>query len=422
MRVYLTTVGCKLNQAETEALSRELRGAGHEVVDRLEIADAHVVNSCAVTHVAARDSRKAARRGARGSPGVQTLVTGCLATIDPQQLMPLEGVARVVPNSRKRTVLAELEELVDDSRPATEELGTTGARVSHSGPSRAALKIQDGCGMRCAYCVVPRARGVPSSVPLPEILREARVLEGLGIQEVVLTGVQISSYGWEGLGLEDVALKLLDETGIGRFRLSSLAPWQLTEKTLELFQDRRLCRHLHLSLQSGCDETLRRMRRPYTSRSFDKTMKAVRAAIPGVSVTTDVIVAFPGESRDDFQASLRFVERMGFGRIHVFPYSSRPETEAAGLSDAIPQSAVKERMTAMLDVARSSERRFQQSCLGQNVQVLWERRRQGTWQGTTDHYLKVHTRDDIGGTEGTLGQAQVIDIRGDLVWAQVLGG
>ncbi len=391
MRVYFTNLGCKLNQAEVERLARQFRAAGHEVVSSIEAADLHVINSCTVTHLAARDSRKVARRGRRINPKVRTVLTGCYATAEPEEAARLAGVDLVIPNDRKDQLLDLVHQAFPDAVPSGHGPGPLPVPYVplEFGHTRALVKVQDGCNMRCAFCIIPFTRGRERSRPVDEVLAEIRELVKGGYREIVVTGVQISSYRHNGHELYDLVMAILEQTGVPRLRLTSIAPWEFDERLLDLWADHRLCRHIHMSLQSGCTATLQRMRRPYTAEMYAAVVERIREAIPGVAVTTDVIVGFPGETLAEFEESLRFVARMQFAKVHVFPYSPRPGTEAATLPDQVPYLEKKARVNAMLAVAEESERRFWEQHLGQQLTVLWETRKNGAWQGMTDNYIRV---------------------------------
>ncbi len=394
VRVHLTNLGCKLNQAESEALARRFAAAGHRLVPTLEEADLHVVNSCTVTHVAARDSRKAARRGGRLERRVRTVLTGCHVAADPQGAAALAGVDLVVPNHEKELLV----ERVHEAFPEAAVLGAEGpAPVPYVplafGNSRALVKIEDGCDMACAFCVIPATRGRQRSRPADEVVREVAALAAGGFAEVVVTGVQISSYRDGATGLYELVARLLAETEVPRLRLTSIAPWQFDPRLLELFAGGRLCRHVHLSLQSGCDATLKRMRRPYDGRRFAGLVREIRAAVPGVAVTTDVIAGFPGETDGEFERSLELCRRLEFARLHAFPFSVRPGTAAAAMPNQLPDAVKRRRMAALLEVARDGRRRFERGQIGAVTEALWERRREGRWQGTTDNYLRVVSAD-----------------------------
>lgn len=387
MRVYFTNLGCKLNQAELEQLSREFVSAGHTVAPSLEAADLHVINSCTVTHVAARTSRKVARRGRRANPWLKTVLTGCYATAATDRAAKLAGVDLVVVNRDKERLLELVhQQLADDQ---LEQQVPVPYVPLEFGNARALVKIQDGCNMRCAFCIIPLTRGAERSRSVTQIVEEVQALTVGGYMEVVITGVQISSYRHGTDGLYELTRALLDTTAIPRLRLTSIAPWEFDRRLLSLWQDARLCRHIHMSLQSGCTATLRRMRRPYTADMYAEVTAMIRRAIPGVAITTDVIVGFPGETGAEFGQSLEFVGRMGFARVHVFPYSAREGTEAATLPDHVPYADQKARVDAMLHVADQAQAQFRRRFIGHEVDVLWESRRNGYWQGTTDNYIQA---------------------------------
>ncbi|REJ82240.1 MAG: MiaB/RimO family radical SAM methylthiotransferase [Acidobacteria bacterium] len=402
MRVRLTSLGCKLNQAEIEAVARRLVADGHQLVEDLDGADVHVVNSCTVTAAAARDSRKVARRGTRLAHVPFTVLTGCWASEEPAVAGRLDGVDLVVENRDK-------ERLVDRLYAAVPELAAASRRASQPGPTdevpvsyvslpygntRAALKVEDGCNMRCAFCIIPSTRGRQRSRPPEDVVDELRELVAAGCREVVVTGVQISAWRWQGLRLHDLVDLLVEESGGARLRLTSIAPWQLDGPLRRLFEDRRVCRHVHLSLQSGCTRTLRRMRRPYTASAFETLVEDLRARVPGLAVTSDVIVGFPGETEDEFESSLAFVERLGFARTHVFTYSERRGTLAANMPDPVPHPERRERAHRMLAVADATRQRFERSQCGARLQVLWERPRGGRLRGHSDNYLEIWERPE----------------------------
>jgi threonylcarbamoyladenosine tRNA methylthiotransferase MtaB len=403
VRVHLTHLGCKLNQAEIERLGRDFVAAGHEVVGSLAEADLHVVNSCTVTQGAAKGSRQEAGRARRGGLPVRTVLTGCYATGSPAEAARLAGVDLVVPNADKERLVSLVHQAFPEAAFPETAPGEAAGPVpcasrsqAAAGNTRALVKVEDGCNMRCSFCIIPSTRGAQRSRPAPEILAEIRALLGRGFREIVITGVQISAYRWEGLRLADLVRAILAGTDVPRLRLTSIAPWDLDERLLDLWREdaahpdsRRLCRHLHLSLQSGATATLRRMRRPYTAESYLELLDTVRAAVPGVAVTTDVIVGFPGETEEEFAASLATVEAAGFARVHVFPFSARPGTAAAAMPEQVAPGPRKERMERMLAAAGRAEQTFRGAHLGERTTVLWERPKDGMGQGLTDHYLRV---------------------------------
>ena len=392
MRIYLSSLGCKLNQSEMDTLAARLARVGHQVVPSPTEAELCVFNTCAVTHVAAQKSRQALRRLHRDNPDARLVVTGCYAELAPEELRDLPGVERVAGNEAKER-LAEL--LAGEGADPVPPLAPPVPRAR----TRALVKIQDGCDNACTYCIIHVARGRQRSHPPDQVLAEIQGLLAAGHQEIVLTGVHIGAYGRDrGGGDQDPDLwalvaRILADTDVPRLRLSSIEPWDLPERVLSAWEDPRLCRHLHLPLQSGSDAILQRMARRYTTAEYARLVSAARAAIPDLAVTTDVIVGFPGETDAEFTESLAFVQEMEFARVHVFPYSLRPGTPAAGMADQIPPPVRAERARAMRTVAAASSRTFHRQFVGRTVEVLWESSRAGpgdpVWSGLTDNYLRV---------------------------------
>jgi threonylcarbamoyladenosine tRNA methylthiotransferase MtaB len=404
MKIYLDTIGCRLNQAEIEQYARQFRAVGHELVSRPEQADLAVINTCAVTAAAASDSRQKIRQATRAGAGA-VAVTGCWATLKPQDAAALPGVKQVVPNLAKDQLVADLLQLpaeAFDLEPIERE-PIPGARLR----TRAFIKVQDGCDNRCSFCITTIARGPARSRPLADILTDIRAalqggLDGQSAasgaaQEIVLTGVHLGSWGQDfdrPQRLVDLVRAILAETESPRLRLSSLEPWDLNTHFFDLWQDSRLCRHLHLPLQSGSAATLRRMARKTTPHSFAELVAAARAIIPQVAITTDIITGFPGESETEFNESLEYVHAMRFADGHVFTYSARPGTAAARMPYQVKESTRKERNASMRAILSESARRYQTDFIGQALPVLWESATelgpQG-WRlsGLTDNYLRV---------------------------------
>jgi threonylcarbamoyladenosine tRNA methylthiotransferase MtaB len=422
MRVAFTNLGCKLNQAELEELARRFAAAGHRVVGSITEADLHVVNSCTVTHGAARDSRKTARRGARLNPAVRTILTGCYVESDRDEAARLEGVDLVVSNADKDDLVDRVHAAFPDLRPAVSSGGEVEVPYVplEFGNSRALVKIEDGCNMQCSFCIIPATRGRQRSREPEPILDDVRQLAAAGFQEVVVTGVQISSYRAGAVGLYELTARLLDETDVRRLRLTSIAPWEFDLRLLDLFVADRLCRHFHLSLQSGCDATLRRMRRPYTAGQYADLVAVIRQRLPRVAITTDVIVGFPGETDEEFEASLAFAESQRFARLHAFPYSERPGTAAASMPAKVERSTIRTRMERMLTVSRAAETDFARRQIGQMASVLFETRRDDVWRGTSDNYLRVDLASDEN-LERRLAATRLIAADGPVLVGQVAG-
>jgi threonylcarbamoyladenosine tRNA methylthiotransferase MtaB len=398
MKVYLDTIGCRLNQAELESYARQFRAAGHTLVADPKEADLAVVNTCAVTSAAASDSRQKVRQIGRVGAS-QIVLTGCWATLQPAQAASLPGVGKVVPNSVKDWLVPEVLQLPPerfDLEPI-ERQPIPGRR----GRTRAFVKVQDGCENRCTFCVTTLARGPGRSRPIPSVLSELRACGEA--QEVVLTGVHLGSWGGDlepGLGLRHLVQSILEETEVPRLRLSSLEPWDLEASFFQLWENPRLCRHLHLPLQSGCAATLKRMRRKTSPESFAELVEAARGAIPGLAITTDVITGFPGETQAEFDESLAFVETMRFAGGHVFTYSVRPGTAAARMPKQVPTAIRKERSARMRAVFEEASRAYRSAFLGEALLVLWESATaldsQG-WEmsGLTDNSLRVTAQTPV---------------------------
>jgi threonylcarbamoyladenosine tRNA methylthiotransferase MtaB len=392
MKVYLDSVGCRLNQAEIETIGRQFRAAGQNIVAAAGQADLAVVNTCAVTSEAASDSRAAARRIARaGVPDI--IVTGCWATLQSRQAADLPHVQRVIPNQAKDRLVADVlglsSESFDVEPLARQPLPGLRRRT------RAFIKVQDGCNNHCTFCITTVARGEASSRHMADVISDIQYAIDGGAKEVVLTGVHLGSWGQDfGKQLGDLVTAILGETDVLRLRLSSLEPWDLDGDFFSLWSNPRLCKHLHLPLQSGCSSTLRRMARKTTPASFRSLVSAARQVMPDVAITTDVIAGFPGESEAEFRESLDFVEELDFAGGHVFTYSSRPGTAAARMSNQVPVEVRKERNAAYRVLFERSARAYRQRFVGQELPVLWESMTQldaSGWQmaGFTGNYLRV---------------------------------
>lgn len=395
MNVRVESLGCRLNVAEMEAFGWQLADRGHRLVGPGEPAALVVVNSCAVTLSAMRKTRRLLAQLRRDHPAATLVVTGCHAELAPGEIAAA-GARLVVGNAGKDALLAALEEggLVGGDDVSAGERPSW--PFAAGGRTRAFVKVQDGCENRCAFCIVARLRGAERSRPLPGLLEEIRQLVRRGYREIVLTGVHLASYGRDaGMpgGLRDLVARILAETELPRMRLSSLEPWDLGPSFFELFADPRLLPHLHLPLQSGCAGTLRRMRRGTTPRAFAELVGRARAAAPGLAVSTDVIVGFPGETEEEDAQSAEFVEAMAFSRLHVFRYSPRPGTAAAALPSEVPGAVAVQRSRRMHRLAARMERAYQERHLGARADVLFESGEPspaGTrYHGLTPNYLRV---------------------------------
>jgi threonylcarbamoyladenosine tRNA methylthiotransferase MtaB len=392
-KVYFDSLGCRLNQAEVEMWAREVERAGGKIALSIADADVSVVNTCTVTHVAAAKSRKLIRALHRRNPRARFIITGCHATLNPDRAAQIVEGAEIIVNDRKDALVQEILGLRPDLDAEMSGPGTWD-RITFR-RTRAFLKVQDGCDHRCTYCVTTLVRGTSRSRPLADILDEARALEAAGYNEIVLTGVHLGAYADAPAGGDLTALvrAILRETGFPRVRLSSLEPWDLPDDFFALWEDPRLCPHLHLPLQSGCASTLKRMARRVTPGEFRGVVDAARAAIPDLAVSTDLMVGFPGEGAGDFEQSLAFAEEMAFSRMHVFRYSDRPGTVAPKLGGRVPVQEAKRRADRARILADRMEAAFLARHAGRTLSILWEYARKGPegWEnaGLTPNYLRV---------------------------------
>jgi threonylcarbamoyladenosine tRNA methylthiotransferase MtaB len=386
-RIALDTVGCKLNQAESQFLARQLAEAGYRLVAPDDGADVYVLNTCTVTHTADGKCRRLLAQARRRNPRALVVAIGCYAERARRELSQLKGVDLVLDNRQKMELLPRLEESGHTVRP--------GASSKQAGSrTRAFIKIQDGCDNFCAYCIVPLVRGGEKSVPIDRIIEEVKDRVAGGYQEVVLTGTEVGAYNDSGVGLSGLLRRLLAETGVARLRLSSLQPQEITPELIGLWRDERLCRHFHLSLQSGSDSVLKQMGRHYSIADYRRAVELIRGVVPGVAITTDVIVGFPGETDEEFKESYNFAKQMQFARIHVFSYSPRPGTRAAGMPGQVDDKTKRERSRKMLALGRACLRNFRKKFLGETLMVLWEKESGGVWSGLTDNYIRVYTESE----------------------------
>lgn len=405
MKIYLASIGCRLNQSEIETMARQLLANGHEVVQEATLADKVIINTCAVTGEAARDARKLTRRFHRQNDLAEIVLTGCYATIAPDELAQVAGVGKIINNRDKERLVqildprAEISLPTYDREPIMREF--LGDNTSHT---RAFVKVQDGCNNRCTFCVTTIARGEGQSRRMGDVVAEIRALAAAGYQEVVLTGVHMGSFGRdldEDIGLGDLVKAILQLTDIPRLRLSSLEPWDISPHFFSLWDNPRLLPNLHVPLQSGSDQILRRMARRTTRAAFRKLVSEARRQIPELNLSTDLIAGFPGESEEDFRQSYEFVRDIGFSRLHVFTYSRRPGTAAAEMAGQVAPAVKKERVRKMIDLGRELSLVFHQRYEGQTVNVLWETAvgaddKGLRWLGYSDNYIRVSATGSSG--------------------------
>jgi len=392
MKVFLESIGCRLNQSEIEKLGMQFREAGHDLVDSAAAADLVIVNTCAVTTAAAADSRKLIRHAARAGRA-RIIATGCYATIDPGTISELPSVEQVFSNEQKDELTSQV---IGIELPVQ---GQISGRIPLPGShkrTRAFIKVQDGCDNFCTFCITRIARGRSRSIQRKEIFRDIEAALVGGVKEIVLTGVNLGSWGREEGGqgsLGTLIPEIIRTFQPPRLRLSSLEPWDIDEEILHALELPGFCQHLHLPLQSGSEELLRKMARRINKREYEKLIHKIREVSPDIALTTDIMVGFPGETDEFFEESLEFVKRMNFAGGHVFSYSMRPGTPAEKLPDPVTSALIKIRSRRMRDEIEMSAARYRERFLGKKTDVLWERsvNNGGIWNlsGLSGNYLSV---------------------------------
>jgi len=420
MRVAFYTLGCKLNQAETESLANRFSKAGFQLVSPGDGADIYIANTCTVTHIADRKSRHWLRLARRRNPPALIIATGCYAQRNRQELAQLADF--VVDNKEKEHLLALTQTLSREGRGLGESETKQAQMLAATVRTRSLIKIQDGCHSPCTYCIVPKVRPHEYSLPASQIIDEVKQKVALGYKEVVLTGTKVGSYRDGSTDLRDLVQRILASTGIERLRLSSLQPSEISSEFLALWQDERLCRHFHLALQSGSETVLQRMKRSYSLDQYHRTINLIKEKIPEVAITTDIMVGFPGESDEEFEQSYSFCQQAGFANIHVFPFSPRPETAAAGMPRQIKDKVKQERNQRMLELSRSCRRRFCEQFLGQTMPALWEKETSpgsGIYSGLTGNYIRVFTHSEKSlSNEITL--VKLVEFHNQGIWGEVM--
>jgi threonylcarbamoyladenosine tRNA methylthiotransferase MtaB len=398
MKIFLDTLGCKINQYETQALREQILASGGEITGDLGKADYYILNSCVVTKTAEKASLHKIRKARRNNPGIKVVVTGCLAEL-PAMALELAHVELVIGNSEKNNLVSALG--LGSGKKELEVSGLFGHR-------RAFLKIEDGCENSCAYCIVPSTRGQVRSRELPAVVREAERLSSNGYAEIVLTGINLGAYGkdfaGEG-GLEEVITGIIGIKGLGRLRLSSIEPEYITAKLLDIIAKSKgkVCPHLHIPLQSGDDSVLRLMNRRYDPDVFVEKLEMAKKKIKDLSITTDIIVGFPGETEKMFENSLFFMKQQKFLKVHVFSYSDRTGTKAAEMVNKVPEAEKESRYLKMLLASELAGKEFTKTFTGKELEILVEgieRRKNKSIRGFSANYIKVNIKDgtaqDIG--------------------------
>lgn len=399
-------LGCKVNQYESEAIAELFAEKGYEIVGIDEEADVYVINTCTVTNFGDKKSRQLIRKVKRQNENAIVAVVGCYAQTAPKELMEIAGVNLVI-GTKDRAQIVEMVEQYDRANGVENHVSDImKERVFEplsiqklANRTRAYLKIQDGCSQYCSYCIIPYARGPIRSREPQEVVAEVKRLAENGFKEVVLTGIHVASYGKDrrDTSLLDILKQVHEVEGIERIRFSSIEPNVVTEEFAQTMAALpKVCDHFHLSLQSGCDKTLKEMNRKYDTEKYRQAAATLRKYLPKVALTTDIIVGFPGETEEDFRESYAFAEEIGFAKIHVFPYSPKRGTPAAARKDQLLNAVKAERSHTLIQLSDKIAAEFLVDAVGTDAEVLYERAvGDGIYEGHTTNYMKVHGRSEV---------------------------
>ncbi len=433
LKVAFYTLGCKVNYYETEALKALFRSRGYRVVDFNQVADVYVVNTCTVTHLSDRKSRQMIRKAKRRNSAAVVAVTGCYGQVYSERLEEVPE-ADLITGTHGRRRLPDLVEKIRRGEAARVEVESFGPHpefeklpfCEEQGRTRAFLKVQEGCNQRCSYCVVPLARGPIRSRPLEEVMEEVQRIAAKGYREIVFTGIRLGLFGAEqnGASLADLIKRTEEVEGIWRLRLSSIEPTDFNKELIHaITHSKKVCRHLHIPLQSGDDEILQRMNRPYNSAEFTFLLGRLRSLMPGLAVSTDLLVGFPGETSEHHRRSMEVVERLQFSRMHIFKYSPRMGTPAYDLSGKVPPPEQEKRRLEMEELATRMAGEFRRRFLKTRQWVLVEKtgeQGEGRLEGFTQHYLRVRAK--IRGKVVPRGSLVAVNLQEDLPQEECLWG
>ena len=405
-KVAFITLGCKVNQYETNAMAQEFLRKGYEVVEHTEFADIYVINTCTVTNMSDRKSRQMLRRVKELNKDGIVVACGCYAQVAKSELEKIEEVDLLLGNNEKKDIVKYVEEYQKNRKKELEvedvmhkqefvEFGS----VVYTEKTRAVIKVQDGCDRFCSYCIIPYARGRVRSRKPESIIKEIEKIAEEGIKEVVITGIHIASYGKDFKNNNYKLIDLLEEINkikeIQRIRLGSLEPLLITEEFIKrLVKLEKICHHFHLSLQSGCDETLKRMNRRYNTEDFRKVVKLLRANYKDVNLTTDIIVGFPGETEEEFNKTYEYLKEIKFYKMHVFKYSKRKGTKAAEMKEQIDGNKKEERSRKLIELSNKNEKEYNEQYIGKEVEILWEEEKDNIYKGHTKNYILAYYENE----------------------------
>ena len=428
MKVAFTTLGCKVNQFETEVMEGLFKEKKYEIVNFEKVADVYVINTCSVTHLGEKKSRQLIRRAIKNNNKAIVAVVGCYSQVAADEIAKIEGVSLIVGTKERKNIVTLVETVLKEHQPLQVVEDVMDYHEFEDIPllnnpdrTRAFLKIQDGCSNFCTYCIIPYTRGPLKSRKLDSILSEAEKLLESGFKEIVLTGIHLGAYGKDladEIALVDVVKALLDNEKLTRLRLGSLESIELDQEILEIMnQDQRLCRQLHLPLQSGSDKILKKMNRNYTTAEFKALIDNIYAKVPGVAITTDVIVGFPGENSTDFNEAVEFIKNMNFSKIHIFPYSKRKNTPAANYAEQVSEDEKKKRSVYLKEISDMASAKYRNKMLNTTVEILVENITPDYAEGLASNYVKVYCENN-NFQKDNFYKLKIIKLYKDGVWAE----
>lgn len=425
----ILTLGCKVNQYESEAMSELFESRGYRQVENDDFSDVYIVNTCTVTNLSDRKSRQFIRKSKKNNPNSVVAVVGCYSQVSPEEVKSIEGVDVVVGTTERNRIVDLIEEskknnekinIVKELKNVREFANTT--NFDSNNRTRAYMKVQDGCNRFCTYCIIPFARGPIRSRTIEDSVREARTLADRGFKEIVLTGIHIGSFGMDlgDMRLIDLIEAIAEVDGIERIRLSSVEPIIITDDFMErAVKTGKLCDHFHLSLQSGSNNILKAMNRRYTREDYIEKANIIRKYMPHAGLTTDIIVGFPGESGEDFEDSMKIVKEVGFSRIHVFKYSKRKNTKAAVMKNQIDGNVKKERSEKLIALGEEYQEIFERENMKTTQSVLFEEKHDGVYYGYTTNYIRVKAKSEEDLTN-KIKKVKILDT-GEIANCEVLG-
>lgn len=404
-KVAFITLGCKVNQYETNAMIQQFLEKNYEIVEATKKADIYIINTCTVTNMSDRKSRQMLRKVKELNPKAIVVASGCYVQVAKEEIEQIEEIDLAIGNKEKKEIVTIIEKYKRENKKQTalenvmeQKEYVEFGQITYTEKTRAVIKIQDGCDRFCSYCIIPYARGSVRSRKPENVIKEIKKIAQKGLKEVVITGIHIASYGKDFVDnykLIDLLQEINKIEGIQRIRLGSIEPLLITEEFMnKLSKLEKICHHFHLSLQSGCNETLKRMNRKYTTEKFREIVERIRRYYADVILTTDIIVGFPLESSEEFQETYQFLEEIKFYKMHIFKYSPRKGTKAAQMEGQIDSKIKEKRSQKLIELSNKNEKEYHKKYIGQEIEVLWEEQKNGYYQGHTKNYILALTKSE----------------------------